>query len=168
MHGRSSFILALLLLVFSLPATRPAVAAGVMEMTDCEKSPFSGLWVSNNPDVRFLSKLTIQDVCKQIVTQPVASNNPWAGSLGDVKKYTHREYTLRASSTCSPMDCAWGTSKGAMGKKGQLRARFTMFWSYRYLELKQENNKLRINWRIQYTGRKKPDQFGETLMVRAN
>lgn len=168
MHGRSSLILALLLLVFSLPAARPAVAAKVMEMTECDKSPFSGLWVTTDPDVRFLSKLIIKDVCKQIVTQPVASNNPWAGSLGGEKKYTHREYTLRASSTCSPMNCEWGTSKGELGRKGQLRVRFRMFWSHRFLVLKQENKMLRINWRIQYIGRKKPDQVGETLMVRAN
>lgn len=155
-------------LVFLNPVVMPAMAEQVTTMSDCEKSPFSGTWASTDSSVPFLSKLDISDVCKQVVTKPVASNNPWAGVLGRETKYVYRDYTLRPSSTCSPIDCVWGRAKGKMDTKGILNAQFRMFWSQRILKIKIKEQKLLISWRIQYIGRTKPDQLGETLMERVN
>ena len=167
MPMRVPLFLATLLAVLPISLGTPAVGAQVTTMTDCEESPFSGSWVSSDPNKRFLSKLDISDICKQIITKPVASNNPWAGAMGHETSYIHRSYTLRPTSTCSPADCAWGRARGEMADKGQLKAQFRMFWSQRFLELTRENDTLRVRWRIEYLGRKKPDQLGETLLVRA-
>ena len=168
MPVRSPIALAALLLISLIFSARPAMAEQVTTLTDCKKSPFSGSWVSDNPDVPFLSKLEISDICKQIVSKPASLDNPWAGELGREKKYIYREFTVRPSSTCAPVDCAWGRAKGAMGQKGSLSSRFRMFWSKRYLKITRENNTLLVRWRIEYTGRKKPDQLGETRLVRVN
>ncbi len=157
-----------LLWVFLIPAALPAMSAKVTTMSDCEKSPFSGSWVSTDKTVPFLSKLDITDLCKQVTTKPVATNNPWAGVLGQEQKYTYREYRLRPSSTCSPLDCVWGRAKGQMDTNGTLSASFRLFFSRRYLKLTWQKQALLVNWRIQYLGGKKPDQVGETLLVRAN
>ncbi len=154
--------------VFLIPAALPAMSAKVTSMSDCEKSPFNGSWISTDKTVPFLSKLDITDLCKQVTTKPVATNNPWAGVLGQERNYIYREYRLRPSSTCSPLDCVWGRAKGQIDANGALTARFRLFFSQRYLKLTWKKQALLVNWRIQYLGGKKPDQVGETLLVRAN
>ena len=166
-HGQAGSLLAAFLLAFLASVPGPASARSVTEMTDCEKSPFSGSWISSKPSVAFLSKLEIIDSCKQIVMKPVADNNPWAGLLGEETKYIYRGFTLRPSSTCSPIDCVWGRAKGKMAENGVLKAHFSMFWSQRILQLTLKKQVLRVKWRIKYSGRKKPDQLGETLLIRA-
>jgi len=168
MSFHSPMVFAPLLLAFLLTTLLPATSAPVTTMTDCKKSPFSGSWVSTDQSVPFLSKLEITDICKKITTKRVASNNPWAGSLGQENSYIYREYRLRPSSTCSPVDCVWGKSRGAVDEKGTLTAQFRLFFSKRYLTLTWQKQALLVNWRIQYLGgKKKPDQTGKTLLVRA-
>ncbi len=150
---------------FSAPC---AFAAPVTTMSDCEHSKFSGTWVSTNADDAFLSKLTITELCKQINKRAVSAENPWADSLGEEQKYIYREYRLRPSSSCYPVDCVWGKRKARLDENGNLQAQFKMFWSQRHLKLTREKQALRIHWRIEYVGRKKPDELGETLMVRSN
>jgi hypothetical protein len=164
---RATIIVATLVQVFLFPLGGGVMAAQVTTMTDCEKSPFSGSWISVDSGEPFLSRLEVTDVCKLITTKPVATNNPWAGDLGREKRYIHREFTIRPSSTCSPIDCVWGRSRGEISEKGSLKAQFRMFWSQRFLELMLEKETLRVRWRIEYIGRKKPDQLGETLLLRA-
>ena len=157
-----------LLLVFLIPTAHLAESAQVTTMSDCQKSPFSGSWVSTDKTVPFLSKLDITDLCKKVTTKPVAANNPWAGALGREQTYIYREYQLRPTSSCSPVDCVWGRSKGLLNSKGAMTAQFRMFFSQRYLTLTWKKQALLVNWRIQYLGGKKPDQLGETLLVRTN
>ncbi|MCF6197836.1 MAG: hypothetical protein L3J67_00305 [Hyphomicrobiaceae bacterium] len=167
MPFRAAFFLSVFALVYMLPVHNNMVAAKqVSRSVKCELSPFTGSWVSSEPTVSFLSKLSITDRCKQVISEPVAINNPWAGDLGIQTKSTYREYTLRPSSTCSPFDCVWGRSLGRLAEKGKLKARFRMFLSQRYIELTRQGGKMLISWRIKYTGKKRPDQVGETLMVR--
>ncbi|MCP4936728.1 MAG: hypothetical protein GY927_21620 [bacterium] len=154
--------------VFLIPGAIPAMSAKVTTVNDCEKSPFSGSWVSTDKTVPFLSKLEITDLCKHITTKPVATNTPWAGVLGQERNYFYREYRLRPSSTCYPLDCVWGRSKGQVDSNGALVANFHLFFSRRYLKLTWKKQALHINWRIQYLSGKKPDQIGETLLVRTN
>ncbi len=168
MFTHKPFTFVTLFWVFLIPTALPAANAQVTTMTDCEKSRFSGSWVSTDKTVPFLSKLDITDLCKQITTKPVATNNPWAGSLGRERNYIYREYRLRPSSTCSPVDCVWGRAKAQIDTNGVLTARFSMFFSQRYLKLTWKKQALLVNWRIQYLGGKKPDQVGETVLVRAN
>ena len=168
MFIRNCFAFVAVHLAFFLLAIGLARSAPVTTITDCEKSRYSGSWVSTNKSVPFLSKLDISDLCKQVTTKPVAANNPWAGSLGEESNYIYREYKLRPSSTCSPVDCVWGNNKGRINHKGALTAQFPMFFSRRYLTLTWKEQDLLVNWRIQYLGGKKPDQTGETLFVRAN
>ncbi len=167
MPFQHALVLVLSLLMLTLPVGAPFAAEQVRILADCEKSPYGGAWVSSDPDNPFLSRLEVVEVCKQIVTKPVAMDNPWAGSLGRDKKYIYREFTLRPSSTCSPSDCVWGRVKAELGPDGQLTARFRMFWSLRHLKLKRENDRLHVSWRIEYLGRRKPDQLGETILVSA-
>ena len=157
-----------LFLVILIPTAHPARSAQVTSMSDCQKSPFSGSWVSTDKSVPFLSKLDITDQCKQVTTQPVAANNPWAGALGRKQTYIYREYQLRPISSCSPVDCVWGRSKGVLNSKGAMTAQFRMFFSQRFLTLTWKKQALLVNWRIQYLSGKKSDQLGETLLVRAN
>ncbi len=166
MHARASYILTILLTVF-FNLVFSSAHAQVSKMTDCDKSPFSGSWVSADPDEPFLYKLEISDVCKQIITKPVAMDNPWAGALGAEKRFIHRAYTISPSSACSPIDCAWGRARGKLTEKGKLKAQFRMFWSERFIELTPVKQGLHVSWRIEYIGRKKPDQLGERLLVRA-
>ena len=168
MFARQSLIYVTLFWVFLIANALPASSAQVTTLTDCQKSPFSGSWVSSDKTVPFLSKLNISDLCKQVTTKPVEVKNPWAGALGREQNYIYREYKLRPSSTCSPVDCVWGRAKGQIDQKGALTARFRMFFSQRYLTLTWKKQALLVNWRIQYLGGKKPDQIGETLLVRAN
>ena len=168
MFTRQSLIFVTSLWGFLIAGALPATSAKVTSMTDCEKSPFSGSWVSTDKTVPFLSKLDIMDLCKQITTKPVEANNPWAGDLGREHNYIYREYRLRPSSTCSPVDCSWGRAKGEIDQKGALTARFRLFLSRRYLTLTWKKQALLVNWRIQYLSGKKPDQIGQTMLVRAN
>ena len=155
-------------LIVPLSALHAAPGGSIVTTVDCEKSPYSGSWVSNDKDNPFLSKLRISDECQQIVSRPVAANNPWAGALGQQKKYVRREFTLRPTSTCYPADCTWGRALGLKNKKGYLKAQFRMFLSQRFLEMSHQKNTLLVRWRIEYNGRKKPDELGETLLVRAH
>ena len=165
---RPALLLSTFVLFCLMPGTYFAVAGQVIGSSKCEASAFTGSWISSQPTVPFLSKLVITDQCKQVIHEPVALNNPWAGDLGVQTKSIYREYTVRPSSTCSPLDCVWGRSVVRSTEKGKLKAQFPMFLSKRYIELTRKGSKMLINWRIQFTGKRKPDQFGETLMVRAN
>ncbi len=161
------FFLVAFVLVYLSPVGNVAVASQIIGKAQCDKSPFTGSWISSEPTVSFLSRLVITERCKRINSLPVAVDNPWAADLGQPTKSTYREYTLRPSSTCSPFDCVWGRSIGRLAEKGKLKADFRMFLSKRYIELTRRGGDIVINWRIKYTGNKKPDELGETLMVRA-
>jgi len=167
MSFRAAFFLSVFALAYMMPVHNMLLAKQDSRSVQCELSPYSGSWVSSEPTVSFLSKLSVTDRCKQAISGPVATNNPWAGDLGIRTKSTYREYVLRPSSTCSPFDCDWGRSIGRLAEKGKLKAHFRMFLSQRYIELTRKGHQMLISWRIKYYGKKKPDQFGETLMVRA-
>ncbi len=161
-----AFFLAAFMLAYLLPVKNGVAASQTVGKAACDKSPFTGSWVSSKPTVAFLSRLVITERCKRINSQPVDLDNPWASDLGQQTKSTYREYTLRPSSTCSPFDCVWGRSIGRLADKGKLKAHFRMFLSKRYIELTRRGGDMLINWRIKYTGNKKPDELGQTLMLR--
>ncbi len=169
MQTCTSFILATttMLMAMLLAVGTPAMAQQVSETTKCKLSPFAGTWLSTDKGNPFLSKLVVEDICRQVVTKPVARNNPWAGSLGHEKKTVYRELIVEPSSSCSTVDCGWGRSRAQVDKNGHLKAQYRLFWSQRFLRLKRQDQDLLVYWRIEYIGRKKPDQTGETRMIRA-
>ena len=146
------------------------VAAGgaLAASSDCPASIFSGHWENVDENSKLLVRLRIADKCERVVPKSKNGNSPWAGMLKPAKPYIYHIYTLRPFGRCSPADCVWGRSKGKLDENGVLKARFRMFWSERFLEVTPFEGKLRVRWRIQYIGRKKPDQLGDVLMRRAD
>ncbi len=156
-----------LLLALVLAGARPLSAGQGETTTRCSRSPFSGSWIATDPNTDFLSKLKITDECIEILEDPYVAESPWTGALGEDRNKFYRRFTVRPVSNCSPVDCAWGRAAGQIDDKGRLKAGFKMFWSRRYLVISRENNTLLVRWRIEYMGRKKPDQLGETRLVPA-
>jgi hypothetical protein len=160
-------MLAVLTVPSFLPLSPAPAWAEVTTQNSCKHSPFAGKWVSENDSENFLVRLDISEKCEKVMTKPVSMNSPWSGMLGRERQYVYREYVIRPYSRCAPANCVWGRAKGKRQGVGALKVSYRMFWSQRYLEMQAASDgRLKVRWRVQYIGRKKPDQYGETMLVR--
>lgn len=140
---------------------------------ECELTPMAGRWKTTDPQSETLVTLEVIEKCERMATQQegeTRSDSPWSSMLKVEKKYVYREFTVRAFDKCYPANCIWGRVKGERRDNGSVRAVFKLFWSQRFLEIfpTSDDDTLRVRFRYEYFGRKKPDQTGELVMVRDN